>query len=40
MTGVDDLVRLLDNARTGRDVVVRFIRNEQQLSVKIEPEVL
>ena len=38
VTGVDDLVRLLDSARIGRQVTVRYIRNEQQLSVKVDAE--
>ena len=38
VTGVDDLVRLLDSSRIGRQVTVQFIRNEQQLSVKVDAE--
>ena len=38
VTGVDDLVRLLDGSRIGKQISVQFIRSEQQLSVKVDPE--
>jgi S1-C subfamily serine protease len=38
VTGVDDLVRLLDGSRIGKRVEVHFVRGETRMSAGIDPE--
>ena len=38
VTGVDDLVRLLDSSRIGKQVAVQFLRGDQRLRANVDPD--